>query len=126
MMNGLRRTIRFQKALRMAERGATAAERATAEATASRLMAEYKIDPVALCNGSLYDRESFADNALLKKLREEFRATDPRQLHLAKRRQRYREKRDALAKAEFERMQAFYKEHGPLFELNLPGWALEE
>jgi hypothetical protein len=37
-LSGLRRTIRFQKALRMAERGATAAERDTAEATARRLM----------------------------------------------------------------------------------------
>jgi Protein of unknown function (DUF2786) len=63
---------RFQKTLALFARAATPHEAEAAEQAARRVMAQYNIDPVKIGDKSLYDHQSFADNALLKKLREEW------------------------------------------------------
>jgi uncharacterized protein DUF2786 len=67
----LERLRRFQKCLRRASDASSPGEAQAAEAAARRLMEAYKIDPLMLTNKSLYDHTSFANNALLLKLREE-------------------------------------------------------
>ena len=59
-LTGLERTIRFQKAVRSADRAATPGEADAAMNAARRLMEAYQIDPVTLHVGSFYDRGSFA------------------------------------------------------------------
>jgi hypothetical protein len=76
---------RFQKCLRRATAGATSGECAAAEAAARRLMVEHDIDPIPLPTISLYDRTDFSDNALLIKLRDEWRAAHPDYLYKADR-----------------------------------------
>jgi hypothetical protein len=62
---------RFQKCLRRATAASTPGEAEAAEAAARRLMEVHQIDPTKLTDKSLYDHTNFADNALLRKLREE-------------------------------------------------------
>jgi hypothetical protein len=69
----LQELIRFQKALALFAGTTNPHEAAAAEHMARRLMAAYNIDPLHLCDGSLYSHMNFADNALLKKLRDEWR-----------------------------------------------------
>lgn len=68
---------RFQKCLRLAAMASTPGEAKAAERRARELMEKHRIDPVKLTNHSLYDTGDFADNALLKKLREEYLAAHP-------------------------------------------------
>jgi hypothetical protein len=63
-LTGLERTIRFQKAVRSADRAATPGEADAAMNAARRLMEAYQIDPVTLHVGSFYDRGSFATRLL--------------------------------------------------------------
>jgi hypothetical protein len=68
--------IKFQKALALAT-SANPHEAQAAERAARRLMAAHNIDPVTVPNSSLYSRTNFADNPLLQKLRDEWRAAHP-------------------------------------------------
>jgi hypothetical protein len=77
MYEHLRGKIKFQKALALAASASNGFEVAAAEHAARRLMAAYSIDPVAMPNYSLYNGMRFGDNALLKKLRDEWRAAHP-------------------------------------------------
>jgi hypothetical protein len=73
----LKGVIKFQKALALAAAASTPFEAEAAERAARRLMETYKIDPVEIPDVSFYSRMNFADNALFKKLREEWRAAHP-------------------------------------------------
>ena len=120
-LTGLERTIRFQKAVRSADRAATPGEADAAMNAARRLMEAYQIDPVTLHVGSFYDRGSFANSETLAKLRAEHLLTprgkaeqaarDKHAPMLAKRRERYRQKQEAKARAEWEEHLAYRKEH---------------
>jgi hypothetical protein len=57
-LTGLTRTIRFQKAVRSADRAATPEEAEAATNAARRLMEAYQIDPVTLHEGSFYEAAS--------------------------------------------------------------------
>jgi hypothetical protein len=72
-----RNLVRFQKTLALSAGASNAAEAEAAERAARRLMEQRGIDPVELPNSALYDYGNFADNALLKKLRDEWRAAHP-------------------------------------------------
>ena len=72
-----REVIRFQKALALAAGASNRNEAKAAEVAARKLMEAYEIDPVVAPNGSFYNQMNFADNALLKKLRDEWRAAHP-------------------------------------------------
>jgi hypothetical protein len=76
--------IRFQKALELVARATIPHEAEAAELAARRIMLAYSIDPVLVPNGSFYDRTSFADNPLLAKLREEWRAGHPEKLYYSR------------------------------------------
>jgi hypothetical protein len=124
---GLTHTIRFQKAVRSADRAATPGEAEAAMNAARRLMEAYQIDPVTLHDGSFYDRGSFANSETLAKLpaehlltprgKAEQAARDKHAATLAKRRERYRQKQEAKAWAEWEAHLAYRKEH--LLDLGL-------
>ena len=73
----LRDSIRFQKTLAVFAGASNEHEAAAAELAARRIMESCNIDPVDFPTGSLYGRMGFADNALLKKLREEWREAHP-------------------------------------------------
>jgi hypothetical protein len=73
----LRKAIKFQKTLALFARASTPHEAEAAEQAAHRLMAAYNIDPVEFPNWSFYNGMNFGDNALLKKLRDEWRAAHP-------------------------------------------------
>lgn len=73
----LRTNIKFQKALALAAAASNQHEKAAAEQAARRVMDAHDIDPVLIPNGSLYSRINFADNAVLKKLREEWQEAHP-------------------------------------------------
>jgi hypothetical protein len=115
-LTGLTRTIRFQKAVRFADRVATPKEAEAATNAARRLMEAYEIDPVTLHDGSFYDQGSFANSETLAKLRAEHLLTprgkaeqaarDKHAAALAKRRERYRQKQEEKARAEWEAHQA--------------------
>jgi hypothetical protein len=69
--------IKFQKALALAASASNTFEAEAAELAARRMMVMYGIDPTDIPDHSLYSRANFADNALLKKLREEWREAHP-------------------------------------------------
>ena len=69
--------IKFQKALALAASASNEFEAEAAERAARRLMATYNIDPTDMPDRSLYGRVHFNDNALLKRLREEWRVQHP-------------------------------------------------
>jgi hypothetical protein len=73
----LRNSIRFQKTLAVFAGASNEHEVAAAELAARRIMESCNIDPVDFPTGSLYGCMGFADNALLKKLREEWREAHP-------------------------------------------------
>jgi hypothetical protein len=75
--------MKFQKALALAAGASNEFEAAAAEQAARRLVAARRLDPTRIPNGSFDSDANFADNALLKKLREEWREQHPK---LAKRR----------------------------------------
>ena len=77
----LRNSIRFQKALALAAAASNEFEAAAAELAARRLMETCNIDPTRIPNGSLYGRMSFADNPLLKKLRDEWCEAHPKSVN---------------------------------------------
>jgi hypothetical protein len=86
MTSRLQELIRFQKTLAQFAGTTNPQEAAVAEHMARRLMAAYNIDPLHLCDGSLYSHQNFADNAPLKKLRDEWRLR-PEYIAAEKRRQ---------------------------------------
>ena len=63
---------RFQKCLRRAVEASTPGEAEAAEAAARRIMQACDINPLKLTDKSLYDHTTFADNALLIRLRKEY------------------------------------------------------
>lgn len=69
--------IKFQKALALAASASNVFEAEAAELAVRRLMIAHNIDPTDIPNQSLYNRTTFTDNALLKKLREEWRELHP-------------------------------------------------
>ena len=73
----VRQVIKFQKTLALFAGASTLHEAEAAELGARRVMQACDIDPVVVCNSSLYDYTDFGDNALLKKLRDEWRETHP-------------------------------------------------
>jgi hypothetical protein len=72
-----RNLVKFQKALAVFARASNAHEVEAAELAARRLMEAHNIDPVTVPNWSMYDHQRFADNALLKKLRDEWLGVHP-------------------------------------------------
>jgi hypothetical protein len=73
----LHEAVKFQKALALAAGASNRFEAEAAERAARRLMELYNIDPVEFPNISFYNRMNFADNPLLKKLRDEWREQHP-------------------------------------------------
>ena len=73
----LRNYIKFQKTLALAASASNPFEAKAAELAARRLIATCNIDPVQTPNESFYNHMNFADNALLKKLRDEWREQHP-------------------------------------------------
>jgi hypothetical protein len=73
----LREAIKFQKTLALAAGASNRFEAEAAELAARRVMGAYNIDPVEFPDGSFYNSMNFANNALLKKLRKEWRAAHP-------------------------------------------------
>jgi hypothetical protein len=73
----LRNAVKFQKTLALAGSASNNFEAEAAELAARRVMEAYNIDPVTTPNFSLYNYMNFADSALLKKLRDEWRAAHP-------------------------------------------------
>lgn len=69
--------IKFQKALALSASASNKFEAEAAELAARRLMVTHKIDPTDIPDGSLYSRINFTDNALLKRLRDEYRERHP-------------------------------------------------
>lgn len=69
--------IRFQKTLALFAAASNSFEAVAAELAARRLLEVHQIDPTIIPNASLYNRMNFADNALLKKLRDEWREQHP-------------------------------------------------
>jgi hypothetical protein len=69
--------VKFQKALALAAGALNQHEAKAAEVAARKLMKAYEIDPVEAPNGSFYNGMDFTDNALLQKLRDEWRAAHP-------------------------------------------------
>jgi hypothetical protein len=74
----LREARKFQKTLALAAAASNVFEAEAAERAARRLMRTLNIDPVLISDRSLYDHGNFAENALLKKLRAEWREQHPR------------------------------------------------
>jgi hypothetical protein len=74
---GLSRAIKFQQVLALAASTSNPFEAEAAELAARRLMETQNIDPVTIPDVSLYNGMNFANNALLKKLRDEWRAAHP-------------------------------------------------
>jgi hypothetical protein len=68
---------KFQKTLALAAGASNPHEAKAAERAARQLMEEHKINPVELCDESLYDGQNFASNTLFQKLREEYQAAHP-------------------------------------------------
>lgn len=64
-------TIRFQKTLALFASASNQYEAEAAELAARRLIETRAVDPLRIPDYSLYSRVTFADNALLKRLREE-------------------------------------------------------
>jgi hypothetical protein len=73
----LSNAIKFQKTLALAAAASNEYEAAAAEFAARRLMDTHAINPTVIPNASLYNRMSFTDNVLLKKLRAEWREQHP-------------------------------------------------
>ena len=73
----LKTVIKFQKALALAAAASNRHEAEAAERAARRVMEACNIDPVELPNVSFYNHMNFADNPVLKKLRDEWRAAHP-------------------------------------------------
>ena len=69
----LKTVIKFQKALALAAAASNRHEAEAAELAARRLMEEYDINPIEIPDASFCNHMNFADNALLKKLRDEWR-----------------------------------------------------
>jgi hypothetical protein len=69
--------IKFQKALAQAAGASNSHEAEAAERGARSLMKVHNIDPIDLPSKSLYSQMDFADNWLLIKLRDEWRAAHP-------------------------------------------------
>jgi hypothetical protein len=90
-------------------------EAAAAERAARQLMAAYNIDPLHVCDGSFYSHMSFADNALLKKLWDEWRLR-PEFIAAEKRRQnrsrgqQARRARESVAR--MEKLQGLFDDVG--------------
>jgi hypothetical protein len=74
---GLRREIKFQQILALAGSALNSHETEAAELAARRWMEMHNIDPVLISDQSFYNHMNFADNALLKKLRDEWREQHP-------------------------------------------------
>jgi hypothetical protein len=81
--------------LALAELASNQYEEEAAERVAHRLIETYNIDPVVIPDVSFYNCMNFANNALLKKLRDEYRAAHPDYEYYSKgaRVYRYRGKR---------------------------------
>jgi len=77
MMTRLSNTITFQKILTQFAGATTGGEAEAAECAARRLIETRDIDPVEIPNVSFCGHHRFDDNALLKKLREEWRTAHP-------------------------------------------------
>jgi predicted DNA-binding protein (UPF0251 family) len=73
----LNNVIKFQKTLALAASASNSFETEAAEFAARRLMAVYNINPTDIPNVSLYSQMNFADNTLLRKLRDEWREAHP-------------------------------------------------
>ena len=74
----LKTVIKFQKTLALADAASNRHEAEAAERAARRVMEACNIDPVELPNVPFYNNHmNFAGNAVLKKLREEWRAAHP-------------------------------------------------
>jgi hypothetical protein len=73
----LKEVIRFQKTLALFAGASNPHEAKAAELAARRVMEACNIDPVVIPNGSFYSHMNFANNALLKQLRDEWRAAHP-------------------------------------------------
>src|SRR5262245_52911595 len=73
--------VKFQKALALFAGASNRHEAEAAERAARKLMAAYEIDPVTAPDRAFTSHMNFADNALLKKLREEWRAAHPEYLY---------------------------------------------
>jgi hypothetical protein len=69
--------IKFQKTLALAASASNEFEAEAAELAARRVMVAYNIDPTDIPDRSLYSRTKFTDNALLKRLRDEWREEHP-------------------------------------------------
>jgi hypothetical protein len=69
--------IKFQKTLALAASASNSFEAEAAELAARRIMVAYNIDPTDIPDRSLYSRTKFTDNALLKRLRDEWREQHP-------------------------------------------------
>jgi predicted DNA-binding protein (UPF0251 family) len=73
----LNNVIKFQKTLALAASASNSFEVEAAEFAARRLMEVCNLDPTDIPNVSLYSQSNFADNTLLRKLREEWREAHP-------------------------------------------------
>ena len=76
-MRRLSDITKFQKALALYARAATPHEAEAAELAVRRLVVSLKLDPIRIPNQSFVSHVNFADNALLQKLRDEWRAAHP-------------------------------------------------
>jgi hypothetical protein len=77
MATALNRYMKFQRALVLATRAANPFEAAAAERAARRMVTTGSIDPTRCPDMSFDDDTNFADNVLLRKLREEWRTQHP-------------------------------------------------
>jgi hypothetical protein len=100
----LKTVITFQKVLALAAAASNRHEAEAAELAARRLMEEYDIDPIDIPDASFYDHMNFADNAVLRKLRDEYRAPHARKVaaRLARRKAAAVAKRKATIAAKQE------------------------
>jgi hypothetical protein len=69
--------IKFQKALALAGGASNQYEAEAAERAARQVMQARSLDPMLIPDVSLYSHANFADNAALKKLRDEYCAAHP-------------------------------------------------
>ena len=69
--------IKFQKALALAASASNEFEAKAAEQAVRRLVEACNLDPTRIPDASFVSHANFADNALLKKLRDEYRAAHP-------------------------------------------------
>ena len=76
-MRRLSDVTKFQKALALYARAATPHEAEAAELAVRRLVVGLKLDPICIPNQSFVSDINLADNALLQKLRDEWRAAHP-------------------------------------------------